>query len=101
MTPPLAGLHHVALTVTDLDVSAAWYAGILGLVEQFREDSPTRRAAVFHFPGGGHSVGLVEHVGTTRAMFDPTVTGLDHLARNWAPGKWNADEPRMLDVLTG
>jgi AcrR family transcriptional regulator len=28
------------------------------------------------------------------------ITGLDHLARNWAPGKWNADEPRMLDVLT-
>ncbi len=28
------------------------------------------------------------------------MTQLDHLARNWAPGKWNADEPQMLDVLT-
>lgn len=28
------------------------------------------------------------------------VTQLDHLARNWAPGRWNAGESEMLDVLT-
>lgn len=112
MTPPLAGLHHVALTVTDLDLSATWYAGILGLVEQFREDSETRRAAVLHFPSGGHSVGLVEHVGTAHAMFDPTITGLDHLAftvgsqddlRAWATHLDNAgvDHSGPIEVPPG
>ena len=89
---PLAAVHHVALSVSDLDASAAWYAKVLGVVELFREDSPSRRAAVFRFAGGGHSVGLVEHGGPA-ATFDPAVTGLDHLAfsvgsqqemRDWA-----------------
>jgi glyoxylase I family protein len=77
---PLAGVHHVALSVSDRDASAAWYSGVLGLVELFREDAPERRAAVFRFPGGGYSVGLVEHIATAAATFDPAVTGLDHLA---------------------
>jgi AcrR family transcriptional regulator len=28
------------------------------------------------------------------------ITQLDHLARNWTPGKWSADRDSMLDVLT-
>jgi AcrR family transcriptional regulator len=28
------------------------------------------------------------------------ITQLDHVARNWTPGEWNADEAQMLDVLT-
>jgi len=77
---PLDGLHHVALAVSDVDASAAWYAGVLGMVEQFRDESPTRRAAVFRLPGGPGLVGLVEHMGTGGSPFDPTVTGLDHFA---------------------
>jgi catechol 2,3-dioxygenase-like lactoylglutathione lyase family enzyme len=77
---PLDGLHHVALTVSNLEKSAAWYTDVLRLVEQFKEDSPTRKAAVFRFPGGAWSVGLVEHVGSQESAFDPTATGLDHFA---------------------
>lgn len=78
---PLAAPHHVALTVSDLDRSAAWYADALGLIELFREESPTRRAIVFRLPNGTHAaVGLVEHVGAGSRAFDPTVTGLDHFA---------------------
>ena len=40
----LVRFHHVALTVTDLDRSASWYRGVLGLVELFREDGDERRA---------------------------------------------------------
>ena len=77
---PLDAFHHAALTVSDLDRSANWYAEVLGMVELFREDSPTRKAVVYRFPAGGTSVGLVEHAGSGRGVFDPTTTGLDHLA---------------------
>jgi catechol 2,3-dioxygenase-like lactoylglutathione lyase family enzyme len=77
---PLARFSHVALTVADLDRSADFYSEVLGMVEQFRENSPTRRAAVYNFEGGGKSIGLVEHIGSRSDVFDPTVTGLDHLA---------------------
>lgn len=77
---PLARLHHAALTVSDLEVSAAWYVRVLGMVEEFREDSPLRRAAVFRFADGTYSVGLVEHKAAAGTRFDPAVTGLDHLA---------------------
>jgi glyoxylase I family protein len=89
---PIAGFHHVALTVTDLGRSGEWYARVLGMVELFREESPARRAVVYSFAAGGTAVGLVEHLGSGTG-FDPTVVGLDHLAfsvasqgdmRDWA-----------------
>jgi glyoxylase I family protein len=89
---PLAGFHHAALTVTDLDRSAEWYMRVLGMVEAFREEAPGRRAAVYRFAGGAPSVGLVQHRGPG-AAFNPAVVGLDHLAfsvasraamRDWA-----------------
>lgn len=33
-----SGFHHLALTVTDLDRSEAWYRRVFGLVELFGED---------------------------------------------------------------
>ena len=29
--PALAGIHHVAITVSDVEASAAWYERVLGL----------------------------------------------------------------------
>ena len=75
----ISGFHHVALTVRDLATSAEWYRTVLGLEELFREDGEQRQAVIFGFPGGGHAVGLVAHR-RGAAGFDPTVTGLDHLA---------------------
>jgi glyoxylase I family protein len=89
----LGQFHHVALTVSDLASSAEWYGRVLGMEQSFREETSTRKAAVFRFAAGGWSVGLVEHVGSAVGRFDPTVTGLDHLAfavptaaelRDWA-----------------
>ena len=79
MVSALTSFHHAALTVSDLTRSAAWYAAMLGLEERFREQSEARQVVVLGFPGGGTAVGLVCHGGTART-FDPTVTGLDHLA---------------------
>jgi catechol 2,3-dioxygenase-like lactoylglutathione lyase family enzyme len=75
------GFHHVAITVSDCDASAAWYADVLGFQEVFREEAEGRRACVMRFPGGAMSVGLVEHRPVDTAdIFDPRRRGLDHLA---------------------
>jgi catechol-2,3-dioxygenase len=76
----LTAFHHVALTVRDLDASAAWYTDVLGLSEVFREQRDGRKAAIMRFPAGGYCVALVEHTGTGADRFDPTRPGLDHLA---------------------
>jgi glyoxylase I family protein len=76
----LAGFHHVALTVRDLDASERWYQDVLGLTTLFREEGDSRRAAVMQFADGGFAVGLVEHRPSDGTPFDPTRLGLDHLA---------------------
>lgn len=75
----LSGFHHVALSVSDCDASAAWYMAVLGFEELFREESPDRRACVMRFPASGYSIGVVEHSGADGA-FDIRQIGLDHVA---------------------
>lgn len=75
----LAGLHHAALSVRDLEASAHWYRGVLGLEEAFRQDSEARRMRVMRFPGLRQTLGLVEHTGAGEG-FKPQNLGLDHLA---------------------
>jgi glyoxylase I family protein len=77
-----AGLHHVALTVTDIEASVAWYSDLFGFKELAREE---------HYGGnGGHAVVLgpedwsmlvVMNAHPTNAgeSFDPVRTGLDHV----------------------
>ena len=77
---PLRGFHHVALTVSDLDASIAWYESVLGLTTRFREPGDERRAAVLQFEDGRFAVGLVEFADSRDLPFDPHRQGLDHLA---------------------
>jgi glyoxylase I family protein len=76
----LVGFHHVAVTVSDVDASADWYATVLGFEELFREENDERRGCVMRFPGGASGVGLVQHRANDGTAFDPTRLGLDHLA---------------------
>jgi catechol 2,3-dioxygenase-like lactoylglutathione lyase family enzyme len=72
-------LHHVALTVNDLDASVAWYSAVFGIRHQM--DVP-------HLGGVGRiladdawqlSIALHEHDANTREPFHETRTGLDHV----------------------
>jgi glyoxylase I family protein len=79
--PTIAGIHHVSITVSDIDRSVAWYEELLGLVQLMEEKHPD---------GGGHAVVLgkpdwsmclgVHHHDTNGAeRFSETRTGLDHV----------------------
>ena len=75
------GIHHVALTVSDLDLSQAWYQEVFGLEVQFEERGEDRNAVVLRT--GTTVIGLVEHAAShSSSPFDPATIGLDHVAFN-------------------
>lgn len=75
--PPIA---HVALTVTDLEPSAAWYERLLGVSPVLDEDAGGFWHTVYPLAGGG-LLGLHLHPQTRpEDQFDPNRPGLDHVA---------------------
>lgn len=77
--PPDAWLHHVALTVSDLDRSTAWYRRLLGDVEVIERDGRTWRRVLLRSPG--LTLSLTVHDGTDASdRFSERRVGLDHLA---------------------
>jgi catechol 2,3-dioxygenase-like lactoylglutathione lyase family enzyme len=78
----LGGIHHLGLTVTDVERSASWYEDVLGFrqVGQLGSRDDERRKIFLRHEGLSIRLGLVEHHTSTRAAFDETVPGLDHLA---------------------
>src|SRR3954447_13407630 len=77
--PPIVGLGHIDLTVTDIERSARWWQEVLGfqLVAQ-NERSGFRVWNVFH--PSFLVIGLVAHDDAALGSFDERVVGLDHLA---------------------
>jgi glyoxylase I family protein len=73
------GLHHIALTVTDVDASITWYEKVFGI--SFKMDAP--------HPGGVGKlladdeqqliIVLHRHDANEREQFAETRTGLDHV----------------------
>ena len=77
--PDIAG-QVVILTVSDVDRSAAWYCGLLGMGETSRYVEPDGHVALAHLtePRSGVELCLVAHR-TSGGGFDESRIGLDHL----------------------
>jgi glyoxylase I family protein len=79
--PTLGPLTHVAVTVTDLDVSVPWYTALTGADPVLDEDTGPFRHVVFAL--GDTLFGLHAFGGTAAAdgpEFSPRHRGLDHVA---------------------
>jgi glyoxylase I family protein len=78
----ITGLHHLGLTVRDVEVSAAWYEGVLGFRRAGGFEAPdgTRRKVFLRHDGLSVRLGLTQHRPGPRHPFDETRAGLDHLA---------------------
>jgi len=78
----IVGIHHLGLTVSDVERSARWYQDVLGF-ERIGElgDAGAERQKIFLRHAGLEArLGLVEHRTSSRQPFDETRSGLDHLA---------------------
>jgi catechol 2,3-dioxygenase-like lactoylglutathione lyase family enzyme len=78
------GVAHIAFTVRDMEAAAAWWGSVFRFERVMRiEEPPTGqrhpRILVRH-PGSGVILGLHEPHDRSGDMFDPSRTGLDHVA---------------------
>jgi len=78
----ITGIHHLGLTVRDVDASAAWYQEVLGfrLAGEFDAPGGARRKVFLRHDGLNARLGLTQHRDARQDAFDETRAGLDHLA---------------------
>ena len=78
----ITGIHHLGLTVRDVEASAAWYEAVLGFepVDEYVSPDGARRKVFLRHDGFAIRVGLTEHRRAGGDAFDETRVGLDHLA---------------------
>ena len=77
MTP--ARLHHIALTVSDLDASTRWYTNVFGLGHLMDVPHEGGLGRILAAPDMGLVFALHAHETSDGAAFSETRTGLDHV----------------------
>ncbi len=77
--PELTGVDHVALTVTELSTSVAFYSRLFGAEPIATLDDGPFVRTLFDLGGGAH-LGLTQHDQGSGQPFRPTTPGLDHLS---------------------
>ncbi|HZE39818.1 MAG TPA: VOC family protein [Stackebrandtia sp.] len=76
----ITGIHHLALSVSDLDRSIAWYGDVLGLSVDKRWQAEGMDKAKLSDADGGLVVILVDHRAAARdGDFSERRVGLDHV----------------------
>ena len=78
--PPIAGLSHIDLTVTDVAVSSRVYTEVLGFVERDVTTTSTFTGVVLGRDDLSFTVGLNRCEAADGTAFDEMRTGLDHLS---------------------
>ena len=76
--PAITGIDHVALTVSDLDVSVRFYSALWGAEPAVTLDDGPFLRHIFALPGGTR-LGLTQHDHGSGKPFDATIPGLDHV----------------------
>ena len=78
----LTRLHHLGLTVTDVEASARWYVSVLGFRREgaYTSEDGSRRKVFLARDSLAVRLGLCQHAASTGERFDETRTGLDHLS---------------------
>ena len=76
------GIHHLGLTVRDVDASASWYERVLAFyrVGGFEAPDGARRKVFLRHDSLQIRLGLTQHRDGYQDRFDETRVGLDHLA---------------------
>ena len=82
--PTFEGIAHIAVTVRDMEVTAAWWERHFGFVRLRRVDEPPDqirhpRILLRHDPSG-LVLGIHEPRDRSGDAFDPSRTGLDHVS---------------------
>jgi len=78
----ITGIHHLGLTVRDVEISAEWYSTVLGFARVGEYVSPdhSRRKIFLGQSRLNVRLGLCQHERSGDGSFDETRPGLDHLA---------------------
>ena len=71
-------LHHLAVTVTDLDASVAWYASIFDVHPVLDVPHPGGVGKILADADRQLMIALHRHDSNNRRQFSETTTGLDH-----------------------
>jgi catechol 2,3-dioxygenase-like lactoylglutathione lyase family enzyme len=75
----VTGIHHLTLTVTNAEASAAWYQRLLGPADVVRREGDGWTRVRMQWPNGV-VIGVTQHDGTAGAeRFDHQRIGLDHV----------------------
>jgi catechol 2,3-dioxygenase-like lactoylglutathione lyase family enzyme len=76
----ITGIHHLALTVRDLEKSGAWYEDLFGLTKIMEmEEPPGRPIVLYMHPGSQLMIGLHAHDENDGGDFSEFRSGLDHV----------------------
>lgn len=79
--PPVAGLSHVSITVTNVERSLPWYCELLGLTKLMEGTHPEEGGYVLiGKPDFSLAIGLHTHPANEGERFSESRTGLDHVS---------------------
>jgi catechol 2,3-dioxygenase-like lactoylglutathione lyase family enzyme len=98
--PELSGIHHISLTVPDIEKSVAWYSEVLGVQKLMDEQHPDGAgyAIVLGKPDFSLCIGLHTHASNEKERFEETRTGLDHVAFTVQHGELKDWETRLTEL---